>query len=173
MQQTPPSQDGLADKHGTTSGMAYAFGAGVWGALASVWGKLATMNYNGQGGGGLCPLISQWIPFWSNMWDNYCIELGPWLEYIVRGVLFGLVILSNVLMWNLFVKSMHASSSIVGTVASSASNFFLSALVGFILFGEYLPLTWWAGATCILLGLYLISRGEAPKEQKKEDKKTQ
>ncbi|RKP38804.1 hypothetical protein BJ085DRAFT_1898, partial [Dimargaris cristalligena] len=75
----------------------------------------------------------------------------------VRAACLVLIGLSNILMWALFSKALHkADSSITVTVYNTAVNFFLTALLGNLVFGEPLSLRWWFGSSLILLGTVLM-----------------
>ncbi|KAL5022487.1 hypothetical protein ScPMuIL_001642 [Solemya velum] len=82
--------------------------------------------------------------------------------YCMRVIFFVLIFLFNALMWTLFVKALqYCSSTVEATVTNTASNFFFTAVVSSVLFGEHLSLLWWLGSVIILLGLLLIHRGSA------------
>ena len=44
----------------------------------------------------------------------------------------------------------------------------MAALLSLLLFGEALPPLWWAGYSCILLGLALLTNGQRPPREKDE-----
>ena len=91
--------------------------AGLSASLSSVFGKLA--------------MDAHIMPLWLN-------TLAPWLqkslaetqfEYLVlalRGVSFVMIFLSNVIMINLFVKSMNLGTTSEAVVVNTASNFFFT-----------------------------------------------
>jgi hypothetical protein len=64
---------------------------------------------------------------------------------------------------------MNLSNSVTATVINSAVNYFSSALVGQLLFGETLSLKWWCGSSLILLGLFVIIRKDNPKEKEQKE----
>lgn len=91
--------------------------AGLSAALSSVFGKLA--------------FDSSIIPIWLS-------KLVPWMvdglqEYqqeslvlALRGVCFLMIFLTNVIMINLFVKSMNLSTASEAVVVNTACNFFFT-----------------------------------------------
>ncbi|XP_044270541.1 transmembrane protein 42 isoform X1 [Tribolium madens] len=81
--------------------------------------------------------------------------------FIVRIIFFALMIICNAGVWTLFVKALqNVESSLTATVISAASNYCLSALTGFLIFGEVTTLLWWSGMFLIICGLLLILRDQ-------------
>ncbi|XP_015595557.1 transmembrane protein 42 isoform X2 [Cephus cinctus] len=79
------------------------------------------------------------------------------LFLLLKLLLLVLMVTSNTAGCTFFVKSLQGNgSSLPATVASAATNYFCSALLGFLIFGESTSLTWWCGTTFVLLGLLLI-----------------
>lgn len=79
------------------------------------------------------------------------VHLLPKLCFLI------LMIGSNTAGCTFFVKALQGSeSSLPATVASAATNYFCSALIGFLAFGESTSLMWWCGTSLILFGLLLI-----------------
>ncbi|CAH1779827.1 unnamed protein product [Owenia fusiformis] len=141
-------------------GQSLALLAGVFASLATVAGKLAMSSEIADFFLGLCQ-------------KQMSSEMNPQCGEIIfglRAIFFGMIFLFNAIMWTLFTKSLQkCSSSLVATVTNTASNFFTSALLGKLLFGEILTLRWWCGASMIVLGLLLIHRG-SPKSKESDDK---
>ncbi|WEW57738.1 hypothetical protein PRK78_003205 [Emydomyces testavorans] len=81
------------------------------------------------------------------------------VEYIIRGLFFGLNVLSNITMWALFTRALTASSSSTQvTITNTTANFLVTALLGIMVFHERVAPLWWLGATimaagCIIVGL--------------------
>jgi len=137
----------------TTVGFVYAVLAGSTAAMASVFGKLAMDSSHLSG------LVR--ILFPSG-------ESSDSIVRILQGCCIGMIILCNMGMWSLFVRALdRLPSSLIATAVNTAVNFFLSAFLGSILFGEGLPVLWWAGASIILLGLLLLNHSK-PAEDSKE-----
>jgi len=83
-----------------------------------------------------------------------------------------LMLISNAMVWRFFVKGLHSdtnSSTIIPTVVSTASNFFISGVLGCLIFNEVTNLLWWTGAVMVVAGLYLIVSEDEDKS--KEDKR--
>ncbi|KAK2613840.1 hypothetical protein N8I77_000719 [Diaporthe amygdali] len=86
-------------------------------------------------------------------------------EYIVRAVFFGLNLLFNGVMWALFTKALSRGNSTTQvSIMNTSSNFFITALLGFVIFSESLPPLWWVGATFLVAGNVIIgSKDEGEK----------
>jgi len=69
-------------------------------------------------------------------------------------------------MWALFTRTLSLSSSAVKlNVINTAANLIITALLGALIFGERLPLLWWAGATLLILGSVIIGTREGTVEE--------
>ncbi|KAJ4954970.1 hypothetical protein NE237_011753 [Protea cynaroides] len=77
---------------------------------------------------------------------------------------YGLVIFFNVIMWGCYINSLKALSSLQATVTNFATNFLSSGLAGFLLFEESLSPQWFAGATLIVLGVFILSKSSIEKK---------
>ncbi|KAJ0115349.1 hypothetical protein J7T55_012627 [Diaporthe amygdali] len=86
-------------------------------------------------------------------------------EYIVRAVFFGLNLLFNGVMWALFTKALSRGNSTTQvSIMNTSSNFFITALLGLVIFSESLPPLWWVGATFLVAGNVIIgSKDEGEK----------
>lgn len=128
--------------------LTYGVQAGVFACLASLFGKLALNDKDIMN---ICMRIG----------DKYdmdlvapCSQLAPW----IRAACFGMIFLSNSLMWLFFTKTLNVSNTTAEAVAvNSAANFLLSGLSGMVLFGEAVSWKWAAGTCCIILGLICIN----------------
>ncbi|XP_011154706.1 transmembrane protein 42 [Harpegnathos saltator] len=75
---------------------------------------------------------------------------------LLKAALLALMITCNTVGCTFFVKALNGSgSSLPVTVASAATNYVCSALVGFAVFDESTSLLWWCGTSLVLLGLAL------------------
>ncbi|XP_063925958.1 transmembrane protein 42 [Zophobas morio] len=84
--------------------------------------------------------------------------------FIVRVLFFIFMLICNAGVWTLFVKALqNVESSLTATVISAASNYCMSAITGFFIFGEITTLIWWSGMFIIITGLLLIVTDQ-PKE---------
>lgn len=73
--------------------------------------------------------------------------------------------LSNAIMWILFTRALTAATSTTQvSILNTSANFMVTAILGLIIFGEKLPLGWWAGASLLLAGTVVIG---AQKEEEK------
>ncbi|KAF7989569.1 hypothetical protein HCN44_008243 [Aphidius gifuensis] len=85
------------------------------------------------------------------------VETGTIIEITFKLSLFIIMIIFNTAGCTFFVKSLQGcSSSLPATVVSAATNYFCSALAGFLVFGETTSMLWWCGTSLVLLGLILI-----------------
>ncbi|XP_046735876.1 transmembrane protein 42 [Diprion similis] len=85
------------------------------------------------------------------------VEVTSTVFLLLKLTLLVVMITMNTAGCTFFVKSLQGSgSSLPATVASSATNYFCSALIGFLVFGESTSLMWWMGTTLVLCGLLLI-----------------
>ncbi|XP_021339923.1 transmembrane protein 42-like isoform X2 [Mizuhopecten yessoensis] len=139
------------NRSGRGEGNLMALLAGTMAALGSVFAKLA---FNGdiilQG----CEVVVDITVCGKVMW-------------YLQGLCFGLIFVSNALMWTCFTKSLQlCPSSLEATVINTATNFIVSALIGWMFFHEILSLKWWIGSLLILSGLMLIHRGSDQTIQK-------
>ncbi|BBN06781.1 hypothetical protein MPTK1_3g23850 [Marchantia polymorpha subsp. ruderalis] len=82
---------------------------------------------------------------------------------------YAIVVLCNVSMWSLYVRSLTALSSLQATVVNFGSNFLLSGLAGFLIFSEPAHFEWFAGAGFILAGIWVISNAGEELQAKKMD----
>jgi drug/metabolite transporter (DMT)-like permease len=62
----------------------------------------------------------------------------------------------NVLMVANFLKALESKGSLVVTVVCSAINFLVTGLLGNLILGEEVNITWCLGASLIIVGILLI-----------------
>lgn len=88
-------------------------------------------------------------------------EDNTYVNVALRGTFFGLNILFNIAMWALFTAALTRSSSTTRvSIVNVSSNFFITAMLGAMIFGEKLPLGWWFGAGLLAAGNIVIGRRE-------------
>ncbi|KAK7742487.1 hypothetical protein SLS63_000051 [Diaporthe eres] len=89
------------------------------------------------------------------------------VEYIVRAVFFGLNLLFNGVMWALFTKALaRGNSTTQVSIMNTSSNFFITAMLGLVIFSEDLPPLWWVGAAFLVAGNVIIgSKDEGGKAE--------
>lgn len=76
-------------------------------------------------------------------------------------VCLGLNFASNITMWALFTRALTASPSTTKTsVTNTSANFVVTALLGWAVFRESLPGTWWIGAGLMAAGCVLVGMRE-------------
>ena len=70
-------------------------------------------------------------------------------------------------MWALFTAALtRASSTTRVSVVNVSSNFMVTAILGFVIFGEGLPGLWWVGAGLLAVGNVIIGRRVEGGEEK-------
>ena len=74
----------------------------------------------------------------------------------MQGLCFLLIVLLNSVMWTVFVESMQHLGSSEAMVVNIGSNILLSAVCGWLFFGEILTTNWWFGATLIICGMAML-----------------
>ncbi|XP_055701624.1 transmembrane protein 42-like [Phlebotomus papatasi] len=87
------------------------------------------------------------------------VESQDVLGWTLKACCIIFMIILNTLVWTFFVKALHSGSggSVGATVVSSGTNYFTSALLGWVIFGETTSLFWWFGTSLIITGIILIS----------------
>jgi len=64
-------------------------------------------------------------------------------------------------MWALFTKALaRGTSTTQVSIINTSSNFMITAILGFFIFTESLPLLWWVGAALLVAGNVIIGRRE-------------
>lgn len=81
------------------------------------------------------------------------------LQFGLRVLFGGGVVLSNVLMWHCFVRSLHQSNSVVAATLNSLLNLVFTALLSRVVLGESLSTRWFLGAATMSVGVALVLRG--------------
>lgn len=92
--------------------------------------------------------------------ENHLLWMCPAITLVTRGVCLLCMVLLNALMLSSFLDGMNESGSVVGTALSTAANFSSSAFYGIIFFHEYVPVSWYLGASLIAGGMYILSSVE-------------
>src|SRR4051812_36694045 len=62
-------------------------------------------------------------------------------------------------MWALFTKALtrgHSTTQV--SIINTSSNFFITAILGFVIFSEALPPLWWLGAAMLVAGNVITGR---------------
>lgn len=87
--------------------------------------------------------------------DNKYVNLA------LRGSFFGLNIVFNIAMWALFTAALTRSNSTTRvSIINVSANFFVTAVLGWLIFNEKLPMMWWLGAAFLAAGNVVIGRRE-------------
>jgi drug/metabolite transporter (DMT)-like permease len=135
--------------------------AGICASFSSVLGKLTfTSEIDKNPMFILVPTISNAIPFISP--DNAFLGLRV-LSMVLNIVL-------TVFMMGFFAQSLQHMSTLTATVLNVSANFIFTAFCGWLIFSETLTLQWFIGANFIMVGVFLIIRGESTDTQKRSTK---
>ncbi|KAG7189087.1 hypothetical protein KM043_008666 [Ampulex compressa] len=79
------------------------------------------------------------------------------VSLLAKAILIVIMITCNTVGCMFFVKGLNASgSSLPSTIASTATSYVCSALVGCLVFGESTSIVWWCGTFLVLLGVLFI-----------------
>ncbi|XP_052889039.1 uncharacterized protein LOC128297441 [Anopheles moucheti] len=119
----------------------YAVIAGLCASFASLSGKLTANS--------------------GRLLDWAGLAAWPSGELLVQASCVLIMILLNGCVWRFFVKALHAGSgsTLRASLASAATNYVASAILGLVLFNEQSTLLWWFGTALVLAGLLLIIGG--------------
>ncbi|KAL3860749.1 hypothetical protein ACJMK2_010824 [Sinanodonta woodiana] len=144
----------MAGSHGR--GIALALIAGSMAALGSTSAKLAMTGHILEG---ICTNVLSHLMVAEedqSMSNSICHSVS----FGLRVACFLGIFIFNALMWTFYTKSLQfCRSTVEATVTNTAANFLLTAVIGFMLFGEHLSVKWWLGSCLILTGLWLIHKG--------------
>ncbi|KAJ9613439.1 hypothetical protein H2200_003381 [Cladophialophora chaetospira] len=132
--------------------MVLAVASGACAAFNGVFAKLTTTS--------LTSTLSATIATFFNLSPSNTI-----IDLLVRGTFFLLNLLFNALMWALFTGALtRAESTTRVSIINVSANFMITAMLGWMIFGEKLPGTWWAGAGLLACGNVVIGRREEGKK---------
>jgi len=83
------------------------------------------------------------------------------VEFAVRGTFFLLNLAFNAAMWALFTAALtRADSTTRVSIVNVSANFMVTAVLGWMVFGEKLNGMWWGGASLLAVGNVVIGRRE-------------
>ncbi|XP_050514878.1 transmembrane protein 42 [Diabrotica virgifera virgifera] len=85
---------------------------------------------------------------------------------LIRIIFFALMLSTNTASLTFFVKALQKIASINATLISSATNYIITALFGFLIFKETTSLLWWFGISLIMIGLVLIVSNTTKEDRK-------
>lgn len=147
-------------------GLILASSAGLFASLASLSAKLAVTDETVKEICQILNVLSEIIN-WPLL-SSTCSEV---LICVLRVCCFCLMFAFNALMWTTFTKSLqYFTSTVEASATNTACNFTFSAIFGWLFFNENLPLQWWIGCLCIVIGLYLIQSGNTKTHPLQENK---
>lgn len=110
-----------------TQWLIYALASGAFAALNGVFAKLTTTS-----------LTTTWATALSHLFGF--TNPSVVIETLIRGFFFAMNLAFNAVMWGLFTRALTlASSTVRVSVINTSANFGLSAVMGWLVFGEGLP----------------------------------
>ncbi|RMZ92467.1 hypothetical protein DV736_g277, partial [Chaetothyriales sp. CBS 134916] len=125
-----------------------AVSSGACAALNGVFAKLTTTALTSN----LSAAIASFLSLDAH---NKIVDLA------VRGFFFGMNLLFNAAMWALFTAALTKGDSTTRvSIVNVSANFVVTALLGWVVFGERLPPLWWVGAGLLAVGNVVIGRRE-------------
>ncbi|XP_053637614.1 transmembrane protein 42 isoform X2 [Cherax quadricarinatus] len=136
-------------------GQLYAVASGLLAALASLCGKYAMASTEAQD---LCESVLLMLHNEEEITNtNNVITICDQYAVVLRILFFALMVGVNCIMWTTFTKALRFSStSLEATITNTAANFFFTAILGQVLFGEVVRSLWWLGSVLIISGLLLM-----------------
>ncbi|KAK7066569.1 Transmembrane protein 42 [Halocaridina rubra] len=148
------SNYGTSVKSTMMRGQLYAVASGLMAALASLCGKYAMATSEAQE---LCEdsiaLINGKEPYEDDSFTVVCDQYAVFLRLLFFALMVGI----NCVMWTTFTKALRFSAtSLEATITNTAANFFFTAILGQVLFGEVVRCLWWMGTVLIISGLMLM-----------------
>nr|CCA16820.1 AlNc14C26G2561 [Albugo laibachii Nc14] len=134
------------------SAMKSSLKAGVAGAVAGIFGKLASEREVAG-----IPLVLKHCRLDAGADDFACNWMPVGIQITCLLCMLGM----NTLMFRYFLSALQESDSLTSTISSFSTNFVVTAIGGFWLFHEDLNIQWTFGAIVILLGMFLLIYGES------------
>lgn len=122
---------------------------GVFGGLATIFGKISFSD--------------NWIiSYFSILCGGWAAQSGYclYVDYLVRGLSLMGIVGCNAFIVGYFLKAMEQNNTVIVVVISSAVNFLTSGILGQVVFGEKVPVSWFAGSALIVLGMLLVTLSE-------------
>ncbi|CAG9310741.1 unnamed protein product [Blepharisma stoltei] len=107
--------------------------AGVFAATAGAFGKFGFQSF-----------------YWGEF--LYYEELSLKIACII------IMLVLNSLMIKFFMQSLKDLGASKATVINFTCNYMSSAVFGYLVYSEYLSLTWGLGALLMIIGVYIISK---------------
>ncbi|GLA44795.1 hypothetical protein CBS63078_4909 [Aspergillus niger] len=151
----PEQQQQQQQKPHQTKWLLLALSSGAFAALNGLFAKLTTDTATTTFAAHLIHLFTSA----NNISDADLISSHPILMLLIRGLCFGLNILSNIIMWALFTRALTAGSSTTKvSITNTAANFLVTAMLGMGVFGERVGGWWWVGAAMMGVGCVIVGR---------------
>lgn len=85
---------------------------------------------------------------------------APYFHLGIRVFLFLSMIACNAYMLGTLLEGLEDAGSVTGTALSTAANFSVSALWGYLMWGERYPPLWWLGLGMLFAGTTLLLSGQ-------------
>ncbi|GKZ21262.1 hypothetical protein AbraIFM66951_011655 [Aspergillus brasiliensis] len=158
--QSPPQQPHPhptpVQQHQQTKWLLLALSSGAFAALNGLFAKLTTDTATTTFAAHLIHIFTSTS---NDATDDDLISSHPIFMLLIRGLCFGLNILSNIIMWALFTRALTAGSSTTKvSITNTAANFLVTAMLGMGVFGERVGAWWWVGAALMGVGCVIVGR---------------
>lgn len=122
---------------------------GLFGGLATIFGKISfSDNWIITSSADVCSFLTQ------------SSEFCYYATFLFRAVSFVGIIACNAFIVGYFLTAMEQNNSVVVVVISSAVNFLISGILGQVVFGEAVAISWFAGSALIIIGMLLVTLSE-------------
>ncbi|XP_065079511.1 transmembrane protein 42 [Ochlerotatus camptorhynchus] len=123
---------------------------------------------------GLCASSASFFGKLSSLGQQLAENVGnKELELLAQVLCIVIMVLLNACVWRFFVKALHTNGgTLVASLVSAATNYTVSALLGWLIFNEKTSCLWWIGTALVLGGLLLIvsdDESAAPDKVKKKE----
>ncbi|CAN8102369.1 unnamed protein product [Discula destructiva] len=159
--------NGGVDETDSTSGMTnylsqnrwvvLAIASGACAAFNGVFAKLTTTDLTTSFAQGIARFL-------------HLSSIENAIEYIVRAMFFGLNLIFNGVMWTLFTQALAKGNSTTQvSIMNTSANFFITAILGLMIFSESLPPLWWVGAALLVAGNVIIGSQDESDKPKGEE----
>ncbi|KAL2130684.1 hypothetical protein VTI74DRAFT_6097 [Chaetomium olivicolor] len=133
----------------------FALASGACAAFNGVFAKLTTTELTAKFSGAIARMLG-------------IGHAEGTIEFLVRGTFFGLNLAFNGVMWTFFTTALAKGNSTTQiSIMNTSSNFFITAILGLVIFSESLPPLWWLGAAMLVAGNVIIGRKDERAENEK------
>lgn len=98
------------------------------------------------------------------------IDKNSLLINLIRLIFIGLSIISNLLMWLFYTKSLQLSTNtLLATSINKLSNFIFTTLISYLLFNDKLTIKWFIGIQFLFVGILILNLNQVKQNDIKQD----